>query len=121
MTKGVEGSIVARGCVVGDTTRGAPLVSATTGGNANDGAQSTAVMEVTRPPRIGPGRPRVRPAHVRGRSRQVVEDLGQGPQPHVGADGAPSLGERGPHFVDGRDDGGTAHAEPAGRHVVGTP
>ncbi|WP_456302169.1 IS5 family transposase [Streptomyces anulatus] len=37
-----------------------------TGGNTNDYAQFTAVMETTRVPRLGPGRPRVRPDHVLG-------------------------------------------------------
>jgi hypothetical protein len=49
----------------------------------------------------------------------VVDDLGQGPQPHSGADGAASLGEQGPHLADGAGDGGAVHAEPAGQHVVG--
>lgn len=35
-----------------------------TGGNANDCTQFTAVMEAIRVPRLGPRRPRVRPAHV---------------------------------------------------------
>jgi transposase len=37
-----------------------------TGGNTNDCTQFTAVMEAIRVPRIGPGRPRVRSAHVLG-------------------------------------------------------
>ncbi len=37
-----------------------------TGGNTNDCTQFTAVMEAIRVPRIGPGRPRVRPDHVLG-------------------------------------------------------
>ena len=37
-----------------------------TGGNANDCTQFTAVMEAIRVPRMGVGRPRVRPAHVLG-------------------------------------------------------
>lgn len=49
----------------------------------------------------------------------MVDDVGQGPQPHVGVDGAPSLGEQGPYLVDGQCDGGALHAEPAGQHVVG--
>ncbi|MFJ5135898.1 transposase [Streptomyces sp. NPDC088707] len=36
------------------------------GGNTNDCARFTAVMEAIRAPRIGPGRPRVRPKHVLG-------------------------------------------------------
>jgi hypothetical protein len=52
---------------------------------------------------------------------QVVDDLGQGSQPHVGADGAASLGEQGPHLADGPGDGGAVHAEPAGQHVVCGP
>jgi transposase len=34
------------------------------GGNTNDCTQFTAVMEAIRVPRIGPGRPHVRPTHV---------------------------------------------------------
>ena len=49
---------------------------------------------------------------------EVVDDLGQGPQPHTLADGAPSLGEQGPHLCDGPSDGGAVHTEPAGEHVV---
>jgi hypothetical protein len=52
---------------------------------------------------------------------EVVDDLGQRPQPHVGADGAASLGEQGPHLTDGPSDGGAVHAEPAGQHVMGDP
>lgn len=37
-----------------------------TGGNTNDCTQFTTVMEAIRVPRLGPGRPRVRPAHVLG-------------------------------------------------------
>ncbi len=35
-----------------------------TGGNANDCTQFTAVTDAIRVPRIGPGRPRMRPDHV---------------------------------------------------------
>ncbi len=52
---------------------------------------------------------------------EMVDDFGQSPQPYVGADGAPSLGEQGPHLVDGPGDGGAVHAKPAGQHVVGSP
>ncbi|WP_443074114.1 IS5 family transposase [Streptomyces sp. NBC_01456] len=45
---------------------GRPLAFTVTGGNTNDCTQFTAVMEAIRVPRIGPGRPRVRPAHVLG-------------------------------------------------------
>ncbi|MGW2865300.1 IS5 family transposase [Streptomyces sp. NPDC001205] len=45
---------------------GRPLAFTLTGGNTNDCTQFTAVMEAIRVPRIGPGRPRVRPAHVLG-------------------------------------------------------
>ncbi|GAA3386333.1 hypothetical protein GCM10017750_68720 [Streptomyces racemochromogenes] len=34
-----------------------------TGGNTNDCTQFTAVMDAIRVPRIGPGRPRIRPEH----------------------------------------------------------
>ncbi|WP_436846249.1 transposase [Streptomyces shenzhenensis] len=37
-----------------------------TGGSTNDCAQFTAVMEAIRVPRLGPGRPRPRPAQVLG-------------------------------------------------------
>ncbi|RST23842.1 IS4/IS5 family transposase, partial [Streptomyces sp. WAC04770] len=46
--------------------RGRPLGFVVTGGNTNDCTQFTAVMEAIRVPRIGPGRPRVRPDHVLG-------------------------------------------------------
>ncbi len=45
---------------------GRPLAFVLTGGNTNDCTQFTAVMEAIRVPRIGPGRPRVRPDHVLG-------------------------------------------------------
>jgi transposase len=37
-----------------------------TGGNTNDCTRFTTVMETIRVPRLGPGRPRVRPDHVLG-------------------------------------------------------
>ncbi|MFD9284775.1 IS5 family transposase [Streptomyces mirabilis] len=43
---------------------GRPLAFTLTGGNTNNCTQFTAVMEAIRVPRIGPGRPRVRPTHV---------------------------------------------------------
>ncbi|WP_245766146.1 IS5 family transposase [Streptomyces griseoaurantiacus] len=46
--------------------RGRPLGFVVTGGNANDCTRFTAVMEGIRVPRLGPGRPRVRPDHVLG-------------------------------------------------------
>ncbi|MFJ4518670.1 transposase [Streptomyces sp. NPDC088816] len=45
---------------------GRPLGFVVTGGNTNDCTQFTVVMEVIRVPRLGPGRPRLRPAHVLG-------------------------------------------------------
>lgn len=45
---------------------GRPLAFTLTGCNTNDRTQFTAVMEAIRVPRIGPGQPRVRPAHVLG-------------------------------------------------------
>jgi hypothetical protein len=48
----------------------------------------------------------------------MVDDLGQGPQPHTRADGAPSLREQWPHLADGTSDGGAVHPEPAGQHVM---
>ncbi|MFB7338397.1 IS5 family transposase [Streptomyces adustus] len=45
---------------------GHPLAFTVTGGNTNDCTQFTDVMAAIRVPRIGPGRPRVRPAHVLG-------------------------------------------------------
>jgi Transposase and inactivated derivatives len=45
---------------------GRPLAFTLTGGNTNDCTQFTAVMEAIRVPRMGPGRPRVRPARVLG-------------------------------------------------------
>ncbi|MFD4377496.1 IS5 family transposase [Streptomyces sp. NPDC058486] len=45
---------------------GRPLAFVVTGGNTNDCTRFTAVMEAIRVPRIGPGRPRVRPDHVLG-------------------------------------------------------
>ncbi|MEU5498938.1 IS5 family transposase [Streptomyces griseofuscus] len=46
--------------------QGRPLAFVVTGGNTNDCTRFTAVMEAIRVPRIGPGRPRVRPDHVLG-------------------------------------------------------
>ncbi|HEY9369893.1 IS5 family transposase [Streptomyces sp.] len=46
--------------------RGRPLAFVVTGGNTNDCTRFTAVMEAIRVPRMGPGRPRVRPDHVLG-------------------------------------------------------
>ncbi|MFJ2297008.1 IS5 family transposase [Streptomyces sp. NPDC087894] len=45
---------------------GRPLAFTVTSGNTNDCRQFTAVMEVIRVPRLGPGRPRARPDHVIG-------------------------------------------------------
>ncbi|GAA2239175.1 hypothetical protein GCM10010232_27620 [Streptomyces amakusaensis] len=45
---------------------GRPLAFVLTGGNTNDCTQFTAVMDAIRVPRIGPGRPRIRPDHVIG-------------------------------------------------------
>ncbi|WP_371864668.1 IS5 family transposase [Streptomyces antimycoticus] len=45
---------------------GRPLAFTVTGGNTNDCTQFTAVMKAIRVPRLGPGRPRVRPGHVIG-------------------------------------------------------
>lgn len=45
---------------------GRPLAFTVTGGNTNDCTQFTAVMKAIRVPRLGPGRPRVRPDHVIG-------------------------------------------------------
>ncbi|MEF9908694.1 IS5 family transposase [Streptomyces sp. P5-A9] len=45
---------------------GRPLSFVVTSGNTNDCTQFTTVMEAIRVPRIGAGRPRVRPAHVLG-------------------------------------------------------
>ncbi|MQY39820.1 IS5 family transposase IS1650 [Streptomyces sp. RB17] len=45
---------------------GRPLAFTVTGGNTKDCTQFIAVMEAIRVPRMGPGRPRVRPSHVLG-------------------------------------------------------
>ncbi|MEU7510364.1 IS5 family transposase [Streptomyces lavendulae] len=45
---------------------GRPLAFVLTSGNINDCTQFTAVMDAIRVPRIGPGRPRIRPDHVIG-------------------------------------------------------
>ena len=45
---------------------GWPLAFVDPGGNTNDCTQFTAVMDAIRVPRIGPGRPRIRPDHVLG-------------------------------------------------------
>nr|WP_267885119.1 IS5 family transposase [Streptomyces rimosus] len=45
---------------------GRPLAFTVTGGNTNDCTQFTTVMEAIRVPRVGVGRPRVRPGHVLG-------------------------------------------------------
>ncbi len=42
------------------------LAFTVTGGNTDDCTQFTAVMEAIRVPRLGPGRPWVRPGHVIG-------------------------------------------------------
>ncbi|WP_268982832.1 IS5 family transposase [Streptomyces sp. HF10] len=44
--------------------RGRPLTFVVTGGNTNDRTRFTTVMEAIRVPRIGPGRPRIRPERV---------------------------------------------------------
>lgn len=49
---------------------------------------------------------------------EMVDDLGEGPQPHSPADSAASPGQKRPHLTDDPGDGRTADAEPAGRHVV---
>ncbi|EFF89350.1 IS4 family transposase [Streptomyces sp. e14] len=46
--------------------RGRPLGFVVTGGSTNDCTRFTAVMEAIRVPRLGPGRPRIRPDHVLG-------------------------------------------------------
>ncbi|MFI8199493.1 IS5 family transposase [Streptomyces sp. NPDC085942] len=46
--------------------RGRPLGFVVTGGNINDCTRFTAVMEAIRVPRLGPGRPRIRPDRVLG-------------------------------------------------------
>ncbi|WP_267241494.1 IS5 family transposase [Streptomyces sp. PR69] len=43
---------------------GRPLAFVLTGGNTNDCTQFTAVMDAIKVPRLGPGRPRLRPDHV---------------------------------------------------------
>lgn len=43
-----------------------PLGFTITGGDTNDCTQCTAVMQAIRVPRIGPGRPRIRPSHIIG-------------------------------------------------------
>jgi transposase len=45
---------------------GLPLAFTVTGGNTDDCTQFTAVMKAICVPRLGPGRPRVRPGHVIG-------------------------------------------------------
>ncbi|MEU8459165.1 IS5 family transposase [Streptomyces griseoaurantiacus] len=45
---------------------GRPPAFTVTGGNTNDCSQFTAVMDAIRVPRLGPGRPRLRPDHVIG-------------------------------------------------------
>lgn len=54
---------------------GRPLAFTLTGGNTNDCTQFTTVMEASRVPRIGPGRPRVRPAHVLGDKGYSSKDI----------------------------------------------
>ncbi|NDK30174.1 transposase, partial [Streptomyces sp. TR1341] len=46
--------------------RGRPLAFVVTGGNINDCTRFITVMEAIRVPRLGPGRPRIRPDHVLG-------------------------------------------------------
>lgn len=45
---------------------GRPLAFVVTAGNINDCTQLTTVMDAIRVPRIGPGRPRIRPDHLLG-------------------------------------------------------
>ncbi|GGX49946.1 hypothetical protein GCM10010353_73390 [Streptomyces chryseus] len=58
-----------------------------TGGNTNDCTQFTTVMDAIRVPRPGPGRPRVRPAHVIGdkgySSKAIRTWLRRGNIPHT--------------------------------------
>ncbi len=52
---------------------------------------------------------------------EMVHNVGEGPESHVGADGASAFREQGPHLADGPGGGGAVHAEPAGRHVMSNP
>lgn len=45
----------------------------------------------------------------------MANNLGEGSQPHVGAEGSSSLREQGPHLADGPGDSRAVHAEPAGQ------
>ncbi|MER5369447.1 IS5 family transposase [Streptomyces sp. NPDC002722] len=60
---------------------GRPLAVTVTGGNTNGCTQFTAVMDAIRVPRLGLGRPRIRPGHVLGdkgySSKAVRARLGQ--------------------------------------------
>ncbi|MGG8365036.1 IS5 family transposase [Streptomyces lividans] len=61
--------------------RGRPLGFVVTGGNANGCTRFTAVMEGIRVPRLGPGRPRVRPDHVLGDKGYSSNDPRLAPPP----------------------------------------
>nr|WP_241841159.1 transposase [Streptomyces sp. CB01883] len=61
----VDGLVAVTSTVV-RAGRGRPLAFVVPGGNTNDCARFTAVMEAIRVPRIGPGRPGVRPDHILG-------------------------------------------------------
>ncbi|MFB7528107.1 IS5 family transposase [Streptomyces sp. NPDC056178] len=60
-----RGGLTSRIHLICDALR-RPLGFVLTGDNANDCTQFTAVMEAIRAPRLGPGRPRLRSAHVLG-------------------------------------------------------
>lgn len=52
---------------------------------------------------------------------EVVDDLGEGAEPHAGCNGASACCEQGPHLADCPGDRGAVNAEPAGQHVVSGP
>ncbi|PPA38167.1 IS5 family transposase [Streptomyces griseus] len=78
--------------------RGRPLGFVVTGGNTNDCTQFTAVMDAIRVPRIGPGRPRVRPDHVLGdkgySSKAIRTWLRRRGIPHTIPERADQIGNR---------------------------
>ncbi|WP_406419622.1 IS5 family transposase [Streptomyces sp. NBC_01614] len=77
---------------------GRPLALVVTGGNTNDCTQFTTVMEAIRVPRLGPGRPRVRPGHVIGdkgySSKAIRTWLRRRSIPHTIPERADQVGNR---------------------------
>ncbi len=77
--------------------RGRPLAFGVTGGNTNDCTRLITVMDAIRVPRLGPGRPRVRPDYVlapRASSRAIRSWLRHHGIPHTIPDRADQVRNR---------------------------